>query len=157
MVKVGFPYYNKVFKIKLSFDEINSLLKSFVVEFVERELFSNSYYGVLKKDGFELYKNSYFFNVSLVKVMGRYKIEDGLTKLNLTFTLSEYTWVISVLILLFLTGILIGSVLYADQIWLMFMPLIALMFVYFLVMLPFNLISKNIETKFFNVFKGKFK
>lgn len=154
---VTFPYYIKFFKTKLNPEEISGRLGKIVDQQRERRLFSNKYFGDLGKNGFKIYKDSVFFNVTLLKIIASYETFNGSTKVKVKFTLTEFVWTFYILISVSLIGLLILTVIKVDEFWLKFTPLLMIVCSYFIIMIPFNFISKDAENILGEILEGKMK
>jgi hypothetical protein len=142
---VVFPIYKKVFSTSLNRVEINKMLKGFVSQFQRKSVLSNKFYGELFEGGFEIYKNSYLFNTTLVKISGKYNTIENKTEIELRFTLSEHVWVFHILIYLISLFLLFFTITEAEEIWLKLIPTVFIILNYLIIMIPFNVISYECE------------
>ncbi|MBN3584568.1 hypothetical protein JYB64_19410 [Algoriphagus aestuarii] len=121
-------------------------LNRLVNQSVGSRLFSNKFYGYLDNNGFVAYKNSVYSNVTLVKIVGNYSEVDKNTKLKLQFMLSEIVLVFYFIFTFSLFFIFFLILFEQISLWLKCMPLIMILISYILIIVPFNLISKDAET-----------
>lgn len=109
-------------------------------------LFSNKFYGHLENNSFVAYKNSVYSNMTLLKIVGNYSQVGQFTKLKLRFILSEYVLVFYLFFLISLLFVFFIILFEPIDIWLKFMPLVLIFVSYFLIIIPFNFISKDAES-----------
>ncbi len=155
MVKT--PNYTKYLVVGSTPEEINASLKRIIHQYERDILFSNSFYGIINKNGFEAYKSSILFNTPLVKIIGKYEVRKDNTRIKMKITLSELVWVIFSLITLLLLSLFIITIIHADEFWLKITPLVMILISYLIIIIPFNLISKNAETTLKNQLNGVFE
>lgn len=108
-------------------------------------LFSNKFYGHLEGNGFVAYKNSVYSNMTLLKIVGNYSQVGKSTKLKLRFILSEYVLIFYLIFFFSLLFIFFLIIFEPIDLWLKFMPLVMIFISYIIIIIPFNLISKDVE------------
>lgn len=153
---VTFPYYIKFLNTKLNPEVINSRLSKIVDQFGGKQFFSNKYFGCLNKDGFEVYKDSMFFNVTLLKIIASYETVNGSTKIKMRFTLTEFVWVFYMFILISLIGLSFLTIIEVNEFWLKLTPLLLVLLSYLVIMIPFNIISKDAENTLGMILEGSY-
>lgn len=139
------PFYKRTLYSNFEKSEINKILKGFIFQYQPKSIFSNKFYGELYDDGFEIYKNSFLFSTTLLKIYAIYKKVENKTEIKLKFTLSEHVLVFHMLLYVILFSILFFTITEAEELWLKLMPLVLIAINYLIVMVPFNLISHNCE------------
>lgn len=147
---VKFPYYSKCYDSRVSYEDVKYRLERLVNQSVGSRLFSNKFYGYLENNGFVAYKNSLYSNMTLVKVVGKYREIDGNIKFNVKFMLSERVLVLYLFFLFFFFFFSLFSIFFLILfepigLWLKSAPLVMVFLSYTLIVVLFNFISKDAE------------
>ncbi|WP_026948165.1 hypothetical protein [Algoriphagus marincola] len=127
--------------------DIELRLTKLVNQSTGSRLFSNKFYGYLEKNGFVAYKNSIYSNMTLVKVVGKYSQIEKNTKLKLRFSLSESVLIFYLIFIFALLFIFLLIMFEPIAAWLKIMPMVMIIMSYIIIIIPFNLVSKDAENK----------
>lgn len=145
MVKlVLFPYRKCTLISNLDNLAIAKRMKSFVDLYGSRGFISDKYYGTINEKNFSVYKSSYFFNATVLKIYGQIKEDDdGKSTIHIKFMLAENLFVFSALLFLILLILFILTLIHTPDFWLKFVPLLFIIILYLFVSIPFHIIAED--------------
>ena len=151
-----FPFHRTTISTKLTSDEIDSKLRSFIEFGVPDSLFSNKFYGEITKNSFSIYKSSYFLSMVLVKIRGKIEKESDCTnEIKLTFFLAEVPFVLFILMIISMVVLFVFTLTYTEVIWLKFTPLAGIISAYLIFSIPFYFIGRYCKKYIQEKLEGK--
>jgi hypothetical protein len=156
MVKMRlFPYHNCKFNSDLTIEAIIGNLKGIVDEHGNGGIISSKFYGEINGNTFSVYRSSYFFHTTLVKVNGKLSKTKSSSLIELKFYPAEFAFTFMLIFELLLLTIVVLTALYSDALWKAMLPIPLMIIGYLMLSVPFYLIGNNAKKVLLDKLEGK--